>query len=112
MELGYTYPCSGTRGGSFFIALFRKTYCLLLPLSRECGTVERVGQFKYLGCIVDKDDDDVHAVDNQLTKAWLKWGRFGKVLRTTGALWKVLGYFYRAVIQAVLLYGSETWTTL
>ena len=64
-----------------------------------------------MGCIVDKDNDDIHAVDNQLAKARLKWGRFGRVLRTTGAPWSVLGYFYKAVVQAVLLYGSETWTT-
>ena len=69
--------------------------------------LERVERFKYLGRIVDEDDDDFHAVDNQLAKARLKWGRFGRVLRTTGAPWSVLGYFYKAVVQAVHLRGAK-----
>ena len=33
-----------------------------------------------------------------------------RVLAAEGASPKVMGYFYKAIIQAVLLYGSESWT--
>ena len=31
------------------------------------------------------------------------------VLRSEGVRPKTMGYFYKAVVQAILLYGSETW---
>ena len=37
-------------------------------------------------------------------------GRIGRVLQSEGVNPKVMGYFYKAIVQAVLLYGSESWT--
>ena len=37
------------------------------------------------------------------------WGRLGTLLLQEGADPKVLASFYRSVVQAILLYGSETW---
>ena len=37
------------------------------------------------------------------------WGRLGALLRQKGADPKVAAMFYRAVIQAVLLFGAENW---
>ena len=55
------------------------------------------------------DDNDVQAVRAQLRKARRVWMRVGNVLRGENASPKVCGMFYRAVVQAVLLFGSETW---
>ena len=61
----------------------------------------------------DEDDDgDNQAAARQLTRAQEKWGRLSRVLTsegTTGSA-QICGYFYMAIVQAVLLYGSETWT--
>jgi hypothetical protein len=38
------------------------------------------------------------------------WNRIAGVLKTQGAGSKIMGYFYKAIVQAVLLYGSESWT--
>ena len=67
-------------------------------------------QFRYLGRILDSGDDDNHAALRQLARAREKWGRIGKVLRCEGANPRIMGYFYKAIVQAVLLYGSESWT--
>ena len=40
------------------------------------------------------------------------WGRLGTLLRREGAEPKVSENFYRAVAQAVLLFGSKTWLLL
>ena len=71
--------------------------------------INRVGQFKYLGRVLEEADNDSHAIDRQLTRARLKWGRVGKVLSSQGAEPRVMGYFYKAIVQSVLLYGSESW---
>jgi hypothetical protein len=71
--------------------------------------IERVAQFRYLGRILDENDDDTHASSRQLARARSKWNRIGRVLRSEGMKPRAMGYFYKAIVQAVLLYGSETW---
>ena len=72
--------------------------------------IKRVSVFKYLGRLLSEDDDDNHAALRQLHRAKEKWRRFSAVLRSQGATPRTRGYFYKAVVQAVLLYGSESWT--
>ena len=44
-------------------------------------------------------------------KNWRKtWARISQVLRAEHAPPRVCGMFYRATVQSILLYGSETWT--
>ncbi len=42
-------------------------------------------------------------------KACKCWAQIGKVLRSENASPQVCGYFYKAVVQVVLLFGSENW---
>ena len=72
--------------------------------------INRVSQFKYLGRVLDEDDDDNHAALRQLARAKEKWGRLSAALKSQGATARTRGYFYKAVVQVVLLYGSESWT--
>ena len=71
--------------------------------------IERVARFRYLGRILDENDDDSHAIERQLSRAKARWGRIASVLRSEGVNSRTMGYFYKAVVQAVLLYGSESW---
>jgi exonuclease III len=73
-------------------------------------SINRVSEFKYLGRILEESDDDAPAANRQLERARERWGRMSRVLAAEGASPKVMGYFYKAIIQAVLLYGSESWT--
>ena len=45
-------------------------------------------------------------------RARLFWGRPGTMLRQEGADYRVSEMFYRAVAQAILLYGLGTWILL
>ncbi len=65
--------------------------------------------FRYLGRLLSQDDDDVQAVRNQLCKARGTWARIGQVLRWENAPPRVSAKFYKAIVQSVLLYESETW---
>jgi RNA polymerase-binding transcription factor DksA len=71
--------------------------------------IETVHHFKYLGRITSDDDDDLPAVRDNLKKARMRWARVSKILKREGATAKSMGKFYLAVVQSVLLYGSETW---
>jgi hypothetical protein len=71
--------------------------------------LERVEVFKYLGRLLSYDDNDTQAMRANLAKARGCWARVSQVLRAENASPKVCGVFYKATIQAVLLFGSETW---
>ena len=73
--------------------------------------INRVKQFKYLGRILSDDDDDIYAVEAQLKKARMTWGRIGKVIKKRArSNPKLMSMFYKVIVQTVLLYGSESWT--
>ena len=71
--------------------------------------LEGVEVFKYLGRLLAQDDDDVQAVRQQIRKARGTWARVGQVLQGENAAPRIAAKFYKAVVQSVLLYGSETW---
>ena len=54
-------------------------------------------------------DDDWPLVAGNIKKARQSWRRLARILGWEGAYPKVSRTFYIAVIQAVLLFGSETW---
>ena len=71
--------------------------------------IKNVSAFRYLGRVLTDGDDECLAVVGNLGKARKSWGRLSWVLGREGADSKVSGNFYKAVAQAVLLFGAETW---
>ena len=53
--------------------------------------------------------DDWPAVVGNLWRVRKSWGRLLRILSREGAYPKVSGYFFKAVTQAVLLFGVDTW---
>ncbi len=77
---------------------------------RDNGEVlEWVEDFKYLGRLLAQDDDDIQAIHAQLQKARATWAQVGQVLRSKNAIPHVAVTFYKAIVQAILLYGCEAW---
>jgi hypothetical protein len=71
--------------------------------------IQRVDDYLYLGRILTWNDCDDAAVAARLSKARSTWGRMSPILRAANANPKVMARFYLAVVQAILLYGSESW---
>ena len=71
--------------------------------------IERVKAFTYLGRTLSEDDNDTKCITDRIAKARAKWWRIAKILKSEGANAKIMAKFYKAVIQAVLLYGAESW---
>ena len=65
--------------------------------------------FSYLGRILHWLDDDWPAVLRKILKVRQVWWSLGKLLRQEGAEPFVSEKFYRTVVQAVLLFGADTW---
>ena len=72
-------------------------------------SLENVAAFEYLGRVLMAGYDDWTAVVGKLSKARKSWGRLSRILIREGADPKVSGHFFKAVLQAVLLFGAETW---
>jgi len=71
--------------------------------------LERVEVFKYLGRLLAYDDNDSQAVRGNLKKARGVWARLSRTMRAENASPRVCGVFYKATVQSILLFGSETW---
>ena len=54
-------------------------------------------------------DDDWTAVAGNLLKVRKSWGRLSRILSREGADKRVSEIFFKAVVQAMLLFGAETW---
>ena len=65
--------------------------------------------FRYPGRVLTAVDDDWLAVVGNLGEARNSWGRLLRILIREEADPKVSGHFYKVVLQALLLFGAETW---
>ena len=72
--------------------------------------LEQVEAFKYLGQLIAFDDADTQPMRSNLRKARECWAWISHVLRAEIISPRTCGMFYKATLQAVLLYGSETWS--
>jgi hypothetical protein len=71
--------------------------------------IENVEEFLYLGRILQNKDDDGPTVRRNLRRARNRWAQLRHLLTREGANPRVMASFYKAIVQAVLLYGSESW---
>ena len=74
------------------------------------GAIERVTEFCYLGRVLAEDDDNTWCILRQLQRARARWANVSKVLKCDGANAWTMARFYLAIVQVVLLYGSDSWT--
>ena len=76
----------------------------------EYGTpLTSVSSFRYLGKMLWSTENDWLEVELNLRRARRKWGRLEDILRREGADKRIIGKFYVAVVQVVLLFGYKTW---
>ena len=54
-------------------------------------------------------DDDWPEVIQNLTKARAVWRRMSRIMSRERARLRVSGFFFKSVIQSVLIFGAETW---
>ena len=75
-------------------------------------TIEGVSLFTYLGRSLYQSDNDWQEVRRNIGKSLQVWRRLGGILRQERLDHLTYVAIYRAVVQAVLLFGLETWVLL
>jgi hypothetical protein len=117
MQVNFAYPrhtrtkeCTmGMARGQQQEAAVASALALCCQFTVHGEALKKVEVFKYLGRMMAQDDNDVQAMRHQLRKARGTWAHVGQVLMSENATPRVAAKFYKAVVQAVLLYGSKTW---
>ena len=71
--------------------------------------LECVGKFCYLGDMVGLGGEAEDASRARVRSAWAKFRELAPILTSRGASLKIKGKVYRACVQTVMVYGSETW---
>ena len=71
--------------------------------------IDTVTSFKYLGRVMTVLEENWPVFVGNLWKAWKSWSRFTRILGREGPIPGMSGIFFKAVVQAVLIFGSKTW---
>ena len=71
--------------------------------------LESTTAFPYLGRMVTFNNSDCSSLYINLRKAQRQWGVVAEVLGNTGVLVKAQAMMCKAVVQELILYGSEIW---
>ena len=74
--------------------------------------VEGMTNVNYMGRPLDQTYNGCSVVWKNIMRARLVWGRLGTLLQREGADPRLSTIFYRDVVQAVQIFGSETWVLL
>ena len=71
--------------------------------------IDTVTSLKYLEQVLTEADKEFQSVLGNLRKAWKICACLARIMGCEGASPKFSGMFFKAVVQAVLLFGLETW---
>ena len=72
----------------------------------------RVAQSKYLVQPLNQIDNDWPKIHRNIKRLQRVWGQLVKMLRREGVDTQMSEMFYRLVVQAVPLFGSDSWVVL
>ena len=72
-------------------------------------SLECVEIFCYFGDMIAAEIGAGEASRARVRSGWAKFKELAPILTSRGASLKVKGRVYRACVQSVLVYGSETW---
>ena len=73
--------------------------------------VPKKDTFRYLGSMLQRDQDIDEDVSHRIKAGWTKWRQASGVLCDIRVLQKLKGKFYRTAIRPAMLYGAECWAT-
>ena len=73
--------------------------------------IKRVHWFQYLGRILLEKKDDMECINKQLKKDWQRWSLMERILKQEGSNVHTMSTFYTKIVQAVLWYGLNLWTS-
>jgi hypothetical protein len=82
---------------------------MLCPIKLIGDSLECVDNFCYLGDMIGSGGSAEDASSMRVKCAWGKFRELSPILTARSASLKLKGKVYRACVQSVMVYGSETW---
>jgi hypothetical protein len=73
--------------------------------------VPKKDTFRYLGSMLQKDEDIDEDVSHRIKVDWLNWCQASVVLCDRRVPLKLKSKFHRTAIRPAMLYGAECWPT-
>ena len=70
--------------------------------------LEMVTSFRYLGRVISEVDNDWPAVVRNTENVQMVWRRMTRILSREGGRPRMSGFFFKLVVQSVLLFGADT----
>ena len=112
--------CSGVKGSLMKVSaqFVCKTCNKATPIIIETATkmdigdgveLEQVGQFCYLGDMLDARGGVDLAVSTRVGCAWKKFRELAPFLTSKGVSLRLKGKVYESCVRSCMIYGSETW---
>ena len=98
------FVCKGCSGGTRVQLGGLTEISLGMDQKLEC-----VDKFRYLGDMIGAGGGAGESSRARVSSAWAKFRELAPILTNRGASLKVKGKIYKACVQRVLVYGSETW---
>jgi len=83
-----------------------RDYSIVTPDGQE---IPMSSYFKYLGSIIEKDEEINSDVNHMIQAGWLKWRSVIGVLCDRNILLWLKGKFHWTAIRSTLLCGTEYW---
>ena len=80
-----------------------------MTINVNAETLETAADFPALDCTVAFNNSNWEDLYQNLCKVWCWWGMVEKVLTRTGVVVRARAILYKAFVQMLLLYGSESW---
>jgi hypothetical protein len=74
------------------------------------GQIPRKDIFRYLGSILQRDNDIYEGDSHRIKAGLIKWCQTSNVLYDKRPSQKLKNKFYRTVIRPAMLYGAECWS--
>lgn len=72
--------------------------------------LEIVNQFKYLGCWITEDNDEIHEIKRRIHSANGVYASLSSIIKSRDIHRQAKATLYKVMIRPILTYGSETWT--
>ena len=71
-----------------------------------------VTSLNYLGQVILVADNNLTVVEKNLSRASKVWSRMSCILGREGVAPQVSGFFFKAMVQEVLIFRAETWVVI
>jgi hypothetical protein len=78
----------------------------------DSQVVPKKDTFRYLGSMLQKNEDIDEDVSHRIKASWLKWRQASGVLCDPRVPLKLKDKFYRTTIRPDMLYGAKYWPTM